>query len=464
MTRSVFKSAVAGTLALISPCLVLAAPETETPKTEAVPREDDAGLPKEDLPPLPNKTEIVPKLDSTDVPKIQTVDVPLPPVPVTTSDFRSGKTDIHVSADGLTIQLAGTILEGVSKRLADAIAKNPKAKTVVLTSDGGILIEGAALAHLVRKHGLNTHVEFLCASACTFPLLAGKERSMAPYALVGFHQASTFLGAQTRDEPGNKMMQSAYAGAKLGQEFIDKALATPPHDLWFPDVSMLRANAVITRIAKPEEYPMALGGWTKIGDFVRELEKDAIWAAARTGKPEHYSFSIAAGWMSASNGKSKDSALRSAYTFLIRRLLADAQAYPDDLLLEYAALELTIWDEIGFDSSNRDCDYMPYVRFPVVVPKNEAHRKKQLALYKRMIATPADLPLPDSDARSSAQADVMAFWGRMVAEQGFSAFNVANNFCREPLTYYEEIAKMPEVERIKLLRSMLLMHSAPQRN
>lgn len=476
------KLVVMGSAALLLPHLVFAAPEAvmtqkvedDAPvKTILAPQTNAPVVPeKESLPPLPVKADLPPKVDTDELPR--KLDVPLPPMmhtlPTKVGEQKRSKTDIVVAPDGKSIQLVGTIFEGMAQRLGDALHDNPNVKTLVLTSDGGILVEGAGLAHLVRKYGLDTHVEFLCASACTFPLLAGKNRSMAPGALIGFHQASTFFaplmstGAQTSDEPGNRMMRSVYAAAKLGDPFIDKALATPPNDLWFPDAKQLQANAVITRMAGANEYPMKLGEWAVASDFVRELEKDPLWVAARLGKPEHYSFAIGAAWMLAANAKDNEAVKRSARILLVRRLLADAQAYPDALLLEYAALEKDIWDELGYyDGGNRDCEYGAVLRFPVGVTSNEAHKKRQLALYKKMIAAPVDVSLPDSAVRAQAQADMMVFWGLMIAEHGFSSFSVASNFCREPRTYFEELSKMPDAERLKLLRSLLLMQSTTLR-
>lgn len=467
MINSGFHKLVLASLAMAMPCAISAA-QDGTPQQKT----DDASVKTDtvsdpNLLPAPLQVDLPSKQLASDPPKIQKVDSVL--APATTriaTEQRYGRQSIFVSADKTIIQLVGQIEQGVANRLAEALEANPNVKTLVLTSEGGLLIEGAGLAHLVRKYNLNTHVEILCASACTFPLLAGKIRSMAPGASVGFHQASTFIspilasGAQTADEPGSRMMQNVYAGAKLGQPFIDKALSTPPNDLWFPDTAMLLANAVITRTASPDEFPFALGSWTSVGDFIRELNRDPLWIAARDGKPEHYRMALAAGWNAAANDKDKASSKRAAHNLLIRRLLSDARAYPDALLLEFAAQQSSIWDEMGYDQRKLDCEYGMAFRVPIAVSDVESIKKQQLALYKKMIASPADLSLPDMATRTQAQAEMLSFWGVMVAEFNYTSFNVAANFCREPVGYYEQLAKMPEAERVQLLRSLFLMQSA----
>lgn len=339
MINSVVHKLVLASLAMVMPCAVSAAQDgPPQEKTDGLPAKTDAASGSELLP-VPDQIDLPPKPVVLKWPKIQKAEPTLPP---NTTRFatepRFGRQSIFVSADKTIIQLVGQIEQGVANRLAEALEANPNVKTLVMTSQGGLLIEGAALAHLVRKYNLNTHVKFLCASACTFPLLAGKIRSMAPGALVGFHQASNFIssllssGAKTADEPGNRMMQNVYAGAKLGQPFIDKALPTPPNDLWFPDAAMLQENAVVTRVASPDEFLIALGGWSSAGDFVRELNRDPLWIAAREGKPEHYRMALAVGWNAAANDKDKGSSKRAAHNQLIRRLLSDARAYPNEWL------------------------------------------------------------------------------------------------------------------------------------
>lgn len=374
--------------------------------------------------------------------------------------------DIAVSADGKTVQLVGQINDGIANRLNAELKKNKDVKTLLLSSEGGLLTEGVALAHLVRKYGLNTHVEYLCASACTFPLLAGKERSLAPGAVIGFHQASLGLttllnpAAISGDDAGNRLMRSNYAAANIGAEMIDRALATSPDSMWFPETAALQANNVISRIAAPNEFSATVPGWKSMQDYNAELAKDPLWAAVRRAKPQHYGYAAGAGWMAASKYGDKAGSLRFARATLVRRLLSDAEAYPDSLLLEFATIEQKIWtDTVAV--YNRECTYGPGLRFPVGEPR-DANREAQLAVLKKMLAIPGVADVADAEAHqaaeSQAQAQAMQFWGRMIAEQGYGAYMVTNNFCREPQSYYEEMAKMPAAERASLLRALITLN------
>jgi ATP-dependent protease ClpP protease subunit len=409
---------------------------------------------------------IVPALETAPEPKAPPAPVfapaPPSPMPFTVAPPTLKLNDITVSADGKTAQLVGQIGDGIAQRLSAILTKNGDVETLVLTSDGGLLTEGVALAHLVRKYSLNTHVEFLCGSACTFPLLAGVQRSIAPGGVVGFHQASSGLTtlmnpmAITGDDAGNRLMRTNYAAANMSSGMIDQALETGPDSMWFPDTPALQANNVVNRITKPTEYDATVPGWKSMQDYTAALNRDPLWVAARAAKPQHYGYAAGAGWIAAAKFGDKAGSLRFARATLVRRILSDAATYPDALLLEFAAHEQKIWKDTTA-VYNRECSYGPGLRVPVGEPK-EALREPQMAIFKKMLAIPSAPAVIDSDARNAAQAQAMQFWGRMIAEHGFSAYMVSSNFCREPLSYYEEMAKLPAGERASLLRALIVLN------
>jgi hypothetical protein len=290
---------------------------------------------------------------------------------------------------------------------------------------------------------------------------------MAPDALVGFHQASiTFApllmpDRDPADLAGNQMLRSVYTNANLGQAFIDRALQTPPSELWFPDIATLQSNNVITRIAKSGEFAIAAPTLKSTNDYSKLLT-DPLWAAARTAKPDYYRQAMAKGWIVAAQRGTIDNAVQSARDTLVRLILSDAQAYPDNLLGEFIAVERKIWDDSKI-TFNRNCDYGPYVRFPVARPKAEPLRGEQLAVLRKMLAIPTPAVRFDREQRPVAQARLLNFWGRMIAEESFNSFNVASNFCREPTSYFAEMAKLQATERADLIRSLVLVENIGSR-
>jgi hypothetical protein len=474
MRKLSFISLSIAATALSLPLLALSA-QNAPPEKDATTEPELIETSVQDLPPIqppPPFAPDSPKPEKKEAPP-PPVFVPAPPSPVPMTIAPPAPpmlrtNSIIISADGKTAQLVGRINDGIANQLKADLFKNRGVKTLVLTSEGGLLVEGVALAHIIRKNQLNTHVEFFCGSACTFALLAGKERSMAPGAIVGFHQASSMLSPlfgsnDTNDEPGNMLMRDFYADALVGAPIIDGTMATPPADMWFPDAATLSANGVVTRIAKPDEFAIAMADWKSAKAYREALALDPVWEAARTARPSDYAFAAGAGWMQAGKAKDQPSALRAAKGVLVRRLLSGASAYPDGLLEEFFRAEQMNWDMSSSDAINRDCDYGPAIIFPVSNGETKEHQDKQLAVLRKMMAIPAKKDVPDKAAQSAARADVMNFWGRMIAEQSFSTYNVANNFCREPLTYFDEMAKMTMADRAKLLRSLILVQTIGMR-
>jgi hypothetical protein len=435
-----------------------AKPDASTPVLSPAETAPDPAKPvlKESLPPAPPLYAPAPP---------GPVPMTISPAPPMAPGFRAN--DVVISKDGSTAQLVGQISDGIANRLNGELLKNRGVKTLVLTSEGGLLIEGVALAHIVRKHKLNTHVEFLCGSACTFPLLAGKERSLAPGAIVGFHQASTMLAplmgnTEGGDDPGNSLIRNTYANAQVGSAIIDGAMATPPADMWFPDAATLTANGVITRSAKAGEFSMAIGDWKSATEYRSALDADPLWAAAKASRPADYAFAAGSGWILAGRQTDRAAGLRSARSALFRRVLSGSPAYPDALLEEFLRTEQMIW-ATNDNAINRDCDFGSSIRFPASSPEKKEDRSAQLAVFQKMMAIPATRTQADSSTRANARAAVMAFWGRMVAEQSFNSYNVASNFCREPLSYFEELAKLPAAERMATLRSLILVQAIGMR-
>ena len=63
---------------------------------------------------------------------------------------------------------------GHEEQLLSLLKNNSEIDTLVLNSSGGFVAAAHDMADLVIDAGLNTHVEFNCASACVTIFLAGK--------------------------------------------------------------------------------------------------------------------------------------------------------------------------------------------------------------------------------------------------------------------------------------------------
>jgi hypothetical protein len=152
---------------------------------------------------------------------------------------------VETSPDGRTINLDGTIGFGSVDKLQKILDASPEATTLILSSDGGREAEAQELALRVRQKNLNTTVQEECLSACTFVFLAGAKREVAEDANLGFHQPTA--DGLTADEKQIMIqhMVESYRSLGLREWFIDRIIATPPEDMWYPTQDELKQAGVL---------------------------------------------------------------------------------------------------------------------------------------------------------------------------------------------------------------------------
>lgn len=85
--------------------------------------------------------------------------------------------------------MRGPIVPGDTDRFMTALAKN-KVSHVALQSVGGDLVEGLAMAVLIKRLGLGTIATDVCASSCFTMFLAGKEKRSFENSCLGVHHVS----------------------------------------------------------------------------------------------------------------------------------------------------------------------------------------------------------------------------------------------------------------------------------
>ena len=151
---------------------------------------------------------------------------------------------IDYDADRQTLALAGEYQFGVAAAFADALDKYPDAHTVELEGPGGLQNEGLAIAYAIETRKLATHAVADCESACTLAFLAGHERILRRDVTLGFHAVSAPVFAFDLNAEYDRYL----AGRGVDAEFIGRAAATPPDDMWYPTNDELKAAGVITAV------------------------------------------------------------------------------------------------------------------------------------------------------------------------------------------------------------------------
>lgn len=102
------------------------------------------------------------------------------------------------------------------------------------------------MARLIRERGLITYTPEECLSAATLVFVAGKERVMAARAKIGFHGPSLPGMTDDQKQTGNESIRQAMRSAGISGEFIDRALATEPANMWYPTIEEMQNAGVIT--------------------------------------------------------------------------------------------------------------------------------------------------------------------------------------------------------------------------
>ncbi|MGF3026787.1 hypothetical protein ACQVP2_28715 [Methylobacterium aquaticum] len=162
---------------------------------------------------------------------------------------------ITLGPGGRDVRLWGDLNDGTAARLRVVLDAHPGVTRLHLTSDGGLVDEGAAIGEQVATRGIATYVPDYCVSACTLAFIRGRERLIVADSRLGFHAPyepgmfGQMIPVDASDERGR------YLAAGLDPAFVEQALATPSRDIWIPDPARLRAAGVITRVVGPDDLP-----------------------------------------------------------------------------------------------------------------------------------------------------------------------------------------------------------------
>jgi hypothetical protein len=187
---------------------------------------------------------------------------------------------IRISRGGEAVELFGSFSWAVPQNLSAALARAPNAKVVRLDSPGGHVEAGVQIAAMIRARGLDTDVPRLCASACTIAFLAGKDRTVAPDARLGFHQARAPGVPPSYFDP---QLRDIYAKAGVPAPFIDHVLRTPPDQIWFPAQAELVAAGMVHVGPPPAPLPAnSVLAWWRAMSGVPAVSEATVESAAAT--------------------------------------------------------------------------------------------------------------------------------------------------------------------------------------
>ncbi len=162
-----------------------------------------------------------------------------------------GEYSLSVMDGGARIHLVGDFRVGLGADLDALLTRHPGVTGIVLSSDGGRVAEGRAVARLIGAHGLNTFVYDICKSACTTAFIAGVERTLGENGKLGFHQFSldaVYMSPYVDSKTEQQIDLDFYTRQKIDSGFLEKVFQAGPGDIWFPGNAELLAAGVVHQL------------------------------------------------------------------------------------------------------------------------------------------------------------------------------------------------------------------------
>ena len=182
-----------------------------------------------------------------------TVERPDEPLYITWQRERAEKYVVAVDASGRWLAISGEFELGLTRALRKVIAAAPDAEALVLTSGGGFVNQGRAVATVIAEYGLETYVAGDCLSACTIAFAAGRKRWLTPGARLGFHRY--FYAHRTAHpaidyEEEYRRDHAFFRAQGVSETFLDKMFSADHAAIWYPETDELEAEGVVHGVRK----------------------------------------------------------------------------------------------------------------------------------------------------------------------------------------------------------------------
>jgi len=385
-------------------------------------------------------------------------------------DKRIASYEIRMLAGGTEVEFYGGIRAGAATALEQTLNTLPRVKVLHINSDGGREHEATQMARLVRERGVITYTSEKCLSAATLVLIAGKERVMDANAAVGFHGG--LAGTTTQKRSDNRSFGEAMRAAGISDEFIDRVLATPNDDMWFPSFEEMLRAGVVTGQSSGERF--AVSGSRLRRSSPQDLDEDfgnrLGIRAIKEVEPETYQKmqrDVSSAIQSGKPRREVESVVRLVYDQLMAKYSAIAS---DDTLLAVRDLWIVMLETPKDKDSQAGTDVLspktlgPY--FDNGRASLEVTKSNNIVLVETVLRGAAIGRIPQVDAEA-ADKDVAAIRSRLRLIYGDDADLISKPYDRTHhsqrvremhLAFYRETQKMPRERQCNLLRSLLLQN------
>lgn len=152
--------------------------------------------------------------------------------------------EVVIDAGRRAILVTGGVKFGLAEAIEDALGQAPDTVMVVLESPGGRIGPAEYAADVIREHGLATHVDTACMSACTLIFAGGTERTVSFPRSLGYHSATDPFNIYDY-RSAHRYYTELMAEAGVTRTFLARVADIPPWDMWFPtDIELERAGVL----------------------------------------------------------------------------------------------------------------------------------------------------------------------------------------------------------------------------
>jgi RNA polymerase subunit RPABC4/transcription elongation factor Spt4 len=153
--------------------------------------------------------------------------------------------EVAIDAGRRAILVTGGVKFGLAEAIEEALGRAPDTIMVVLESPGGRIGPAEYAADVIRDHGLATHVDSACISACTLIFAGGTARTVSRPGSLGYHSATDPFNIYDY-RSAHRYYTELMAAAGVTRTFLARVADVPPWDMWFPTATELERAGVLS--------------------------------------------------------------------------------------------------------------------------------------------------------------------------------------------------------------------------
>jgi len=249
-----------------------------------------------------------------------------------------GNITLTTSADHQRIRIKGPIGMGDGERFANFVKTEAAARVVELDSPGGRIYEANRIADVVRDRKWLTRATGSCASACTLVFLAGSSRGVLGEGQIGLYRASAGTYNPVIEQFANRNLAAIYEEAGLPRTFIQRALATPPWDMWYPSIAEMVDVGLVDAPSQTLDIKLPPFNKSSVADIQEILSENSVWIAMDRRFPETIPLIAKEMYEAQRSGASQDEIMLGAYRHVQQLLPSLLKTTSTEYLDAYLAL------------------------------------------------------------------------------------------------------------------------------